>query len=160
MWILISFFLFCQGQNLGQGYLKGVLLQICTELRLISFLTGGIYIANLLSSTLYERKTGKTILVHCVCLLNYLFKSNRIKQKNKPVLCYSFQTKSEQQQRIYLFWYDVLLIFSKMYKLVLIFWLISNTKSNPLTQSDEYSYYIDGDEEYSASYRLFVFRRH
>ena len=106
----------------------------------------------------YKRRTGKSILVHCVCLLNYLFKSNRIKQKNKPVLCYSFQTKSEQQQRIYLFWYDVLLIFSKMYKLVLIFWLISNTKSNPLTQSDEYSYYIDGDEEYSASYRLIVFR--
>ena len=108
----------------------------------------------------YKRRTGKSILVHCVCLLNYLFKSNRIKQRNKPVLCYSFQTKSEQQQRIYLFWYDVLLIFSKMYKLVLIFWLISNAKSNPLTQSDEYSYYIDGDEEYSASYRLFVFRRH
>ena len=42
-----------------------------------------------------------------------------------------------------------------MYKLVLIFWLISNAKSNPLTQSDEYNYDI-----YSASYRLFVFRRH
>ena len=61
----------------------------CTKLRFISFLSDGIYIANSKSTKL---RTGKSLLVHCVRLLKYLFKLNRIKQKNKPVL---FQGRSQ-----------------------------------------------------------------